>query len=275
MRLLLAILFLASSLLSHASESGFVRAQRSARKPIKLQTGPYLILTNSTDRIGMYVRGTGNLSIDWGNGSNTVLALQNITNYALSNIYSSSTLRTVVMRGNITYIDSQGATNYGGANATAFGGDISTLPNLTYLYWAGNNTGSGSVAGLTKLTYLNWQGNNTGSGSVAGLTKLTYLYWAGNNTVSGWEQCATNATTMSYMYHGGLTLLSQSQSDGVLNGFWMNRDVAKARATERGINLGVVNDATPSSAGLTVKTNLAAYKSPNGTGPMFWTVTTK
>lgn len=285
------LLLLLACLSAHGADKRFIGpgSFNATRRALQNQT-PYLILTNSTDRIGMYIRGTGNLSIDWGNGSNTVLALQNSTNYALSNMYGSSAMRTIVMRGNITRIISQGTVE------TSFGGDLSTLKSLLYLACDGSNTLGGSVEGLTGITYLACTGSNTLSGSVSGMSRLSLLYCNGSNTLSGninnltnleyisvkgsntitgWEQCATNATAMSMMTHGGATPLTQAQVDGVLYGFWQNRDVAKARATERTINLGVVNDAAPSAAGLAVKTNLAAYKSPNNTGPMFWTVTTK
>jgi len=133
---------------------------------------------------------------------------------------------------------------------------------------------SGSVAGLTSLTYLYVGGNNTLSGSVAGLTSLTYLYVGGNNTVVDWELLATSDGKLSQFVHGGLTVLSSEQVNAILAGFWANRDVAKPRATERTISIASNGSGAPTGQGLTDKAALAGYKSPNNTGPMYWTVTT-
>ena len=394
MRLLLALIFLASSLLSHATESGFVQAQRTSRKPVKKIVGPYLILTNYTDAIQLYLKGVGPLSVDWGNGASTNYTLGAV-NINVTNYYGSSAPRTVVLKGSISYIDAESPnaasfagdistltsltnfyflgvsnriygdvsrlTNLKSINITGFNtlsGSISSLPltylnaagsntmtgsvtgltnltyllwagnntgsgsisgltNLTTLYWAGNNIGSGSVSGLTNLTLLYWAGNNTGSGSVAGLTNLTYLYWTGSNTGSGSVSGLTNLTYLydpynhsftgdaqyltncSYINLGSTSTnctitnlskwstnsltaygfahltfpgMSQSEVDGILNGFWLNRTNTKPNSVTRVINITGYNSA-PSAAGLTVKTNLAAYISPPGS--TYWTVTTK
>ena len=152
-------------------------------------------------------------------------------------------------------------------------GSVTGMP-LTVLDWGGNNTGSGSVTGMP-LTVLIWHGNNTGSGSVTGM-QLTYLSWYGNNTGTGWGAVAASATGLGYMYHGGLTVLDATEVNAVLAGFWANRDAAKS-SSERVIDIGKdtpMPNAAPTGQGLTDKAALQAYKSPNNTGPVVWTVTT-
>jgi hypothetical protein len=92
--------------------------------------------------------------------------------------------------------------------------------------------------------------------------------------VSDLELLAASNGKLSMFNVAGLSTLTSIQVNAVLAGFWANRDVAKTRANERTISLTGVNMSAPTGQGLTDKAALAAYKSPNNTGPMFWTVTT-
>jgi len=201
-------------------------------------------------------------------GNNTLSgSVAGLTSLTLLSVYGNNTLS-----GSVAGLTSLTFLSVGGNNTLS--GSVAGLTSLTTLNVGGNNTLSGSVAGLTSLTTLNVYGNNTLSGSVAGLTSLTFLYVTGNNTVIDWELLAASNGKLSQFIHGGLTVLSQSQVDAILAGFWANRDVAKPRATERTISIANNGSSAPSAAGLTTKASLAGYKSPNNTGPMYWTVTT-
>ena len=68
-------------------------------------------------------------------------------------------------------------------------------------------------------------------------------------------------------------MLSSEQVNAVLAGFWANRNAAKSRS-ERKIDIANIGNGAPTGQGITDKAALAAYKSPNNTGPVVWTVTT-
>jgi prepilin-type N-terminal cleavage/methylation domain-containing protein len=256
---------------------------------------PYLVLSqpSSSLLIGMNMRGIGTLCVNWGDGNTQNYTLSG-SNTAVMHTYTSPGNYGVTMIGNVTYMWSNSDAPLGGAGCTAFGGDISTMKTLTYVGIFGTNTISGSVSNLTLLTYFDVEGlntisgsitnltgmtlfrafgNNTLSGSVVGMTSLQYIAVGAANTITGWETAAANTTGLSYLYQRG-TVLTSAQVNAVLAGFWANRNAAKPRATERGIYINNPGNGAPTGQGITDKANLQAYLSPNGTGPMVWSVTT-
>ena len=200
-------------------------------------------------------------------GSNTLSgSVAGLTALTLLQVQGSNTLSgSVAGLTGLTYISVSG-------NNTLTG-SVAGLTGLTYLSVSGSNTLSGSVAGLTGLTLLFVGGNNTLTGSVAGLTDLTLLFVGGNNTLTGWETVAASATGLCYLYQRGVTVLTSTQVNAALAGFWANRDAVKPRS-ERTINLTNTGNGAPTGQGLVDKAALQAYKSPNNTGPVVWTVTT-
>jgi len=219
-------------------------------------------------------------------GSNTLSG--NVT--GLTNLTSLNVLGNNTLSGSVTELTNLTGLNVAGSNTLS--GSVTELTNLTELYVLGNNTLSGSVAGLTNLTKLVVGGSNTLSGSVAGLTNLTYLAVSGNNTLSGSAAGLTNLTYLNILGNNTITdfdlfaantttlvhlrmnnQLTEAVVDGILNGFWANRDVAKTRA-ERIIDLDDnALSSAPSAAGLVVKAALQEYASPPGS--TVWTVTTR
>ena len=276
----------------------------------------YLVLSQPSTSlvIGMYLRGTGTLCVNWGDGNTQNYTLSG-SDTAVTHTYGSSSTYGVTMVGNVTYLQSYDRAALGGTGCCSYGGDISTMTGMTYLFVQGSNTLSGSVSSLTSLTTLSVTGSNTLSGSVSNLTGLTYLYVDGSNTVTGsvsamsgltflfvlgnntlsgsmsgmpslqyvnvqgsntitgWEDVAANAPGLCSLYQRGNTILTSAQVNAVLAGFWANKDVAKPRA-ERGIGINNAGNGAPTGQGITDKANLQAYKSPNGTGPMVWSVGT-
>jgi hypothetical protein len=159
----------------------------------------FLVLSNPTDRISMNVHYTGKLEVSFGDGTTHEYSGGATT---VGKNYGSTANRGVVLVGNVTYIYSALADG-----STAFGGDISTMPSLTYLYVGGTNTLSGSVTGMTGLTSLYCVGSNTLSGSVTGLTGLTYINVGGSNTISG---SVTGLTGLTFLDVTGSNNLSGS-----------------------------------------------------------------
>lgn len=200
-------------------------------------------------------------------GTNTLSgSVAGLTALTFLNVQGNNTLSgSVASLTALTYLNVQGG--------NTLSGSVSGLTALTFLYVIGSNTLSGAVTGLTALTYLNVGGSNTISGSVAGLTALTLLNVGGSNTITGWELVAGSAAGLCVFNQRGLTVLSSAQVNAVLAGFWSNRDAAKPR-TERVINLANAGNGAPTGQGVTDKAALAAYKSPNNTGPIVWSVTT-
>ena len=233
------------------------------------------------------------VNVWWGDGTSNSYTPDTGANTECVKTYGAGALRPVVVIGRVSHFESNygdGRTTFGGRiqglgtaltylqvwGNNTLSGSISALTALTQLSAGGNNTLSGSVSALTALTYLGAWGNNTLSGSVSALTALTYLGVEGLNTITGWELVAASAPGLCQLYHGGLTVLSSAQTNAVLAGFWTNRNAAKSRY-EREIDIGKdtpTQNGAPTGQGLADKAALQAYKSPNDTGPIVWTVTT-
>jgi hypothetical protein len=171
-------------------------------------TNNYLLLTqpSSSTVIGFYLKGTGTLSVNWGDGNTNTYSLTGSAQ-AITHTFGGAGKYGVTLIGNVTYFDSNSEAGIGGANATCFGGNIATMTGLTYLYVNGSNTLSGSVTGLTGLTRLNVTGNSTISGDVSNLTVLTAIYVGNNNTLSG---SLTNLTGLTSLNVPGSNTLSGS-----------------------------------------------------------------
>ena len=310
-------------------------------------TSPYYMVLSqpsSSTTIGMTLSITGTLYVNWGDGTTATYS----GNPTITHTYASAGNYGVILSGKVTQFSS----NYADGH-TAFGGDISTMTTLTYLYVTGSNTLSGSITAMTGLTYLSVQGSNTVSGSVTNLTSLTYIAVTGSNTLSGsvtgltgltglniygnntisgdvtnltnltalnlsggntitgsvtgmnglfslaatgscsltgslagksslqflnqnntctFDCSSVNWNSMASLCYVGINNLNQSQVDALLQAMWANKDAAKPQSY-RTISCHT-GCAAPSSAGYTNKANLQGYKSPSGTGPMVWTVTT-
>lgn len=191
------------------------------------------------------------VNVWWGDGTSNSYTPDTGANTECAKTYGAGALRPVVVIGRVSRFES----NYGDGR-TAFGGRIQGLG--------------------TALTHLQAWGNNTLSGSVSALTALTFLAVEGLNTITGWELVAASAPGLCQLHHGGLTVLSSAQTNAVLAGFWTNRNAAKSRY-EREIDIGKdtpTQNGAPTGQGLADKAALQAYKSPNDTGPIVWTVTT-
>ena len=188
------------------------------------------------------------------------------TNLTYLNVTGSNTLSgSVAALTKLTYL------NVIGSNTLS--GSVEALTSLSFLNVIGSNTLSGSVEALTSLSLLNVTGSNTLSGSVAALTKLTYLNIGGSNTCTGFDTAAAAITGICNFKMNNA--LDEATVNGILAGFWANRDAAKPRS-ERVIDL---NDnaasAAPTGQGIIDKAALQAYRSPNNdpTKPL-WTVST-
>lgn len=173
-------------------------------------TKNFLVLSNPTDKIGMFLSGSGKIEINWGDGSTPVDTTLTGGSVAYTHTYSSVATRAVVLVGNVTRVTSDERAALGDVGSCSFGGDISTMTGLTYLFIKGGNTLTGSVSNLTGLTYVNIQGNNTISGSVTNLTKLTAFDVSGSNTLSG---SVTGLTGLTYLSATGNNTLSGSVSN--------------------------------------------------------------
>ena len=188
------------------------------------------------------------VNVWWGDGTSDSYTPGTGTNTSCAKTYGSTALRPVVVIGRVSRFESPNTDG-----KTAFGGRMQGFRDA--------------------LTYLSVTGSNTITGSVAGLTDMTILFVGGNNTLTGWETVAASATGLCYLYQRGVTVLTSTQVNAALAGFWANRDAVKPRI-ERTINLANTGNGAPTGQGLVDKAALQAYKSPNNTGPVVWTVTT-
>jgi len=169
----------------------------------------YLVLTNpnSTDLFQANVRSVSDgdkLEVWWDDGSTDSFTLSTGSSTAVAKTYASAANRTIVLVGDLSRFES----NYSDGR-TEFGGDISTMPTLTYLYIIGSNKLTGDVSNLPGLKTLVAHGQNTIGGDVTELTGLTRLEAQGSNTLTG---DITNLTGISTLFCAGSNTLSGSIS---------------------------------------------------------------
>lgn len=242
--------------LTHADEAAFKTWAYSAW--IDSGFTPYHCVlsqpaTQLSIQFGVRVATSGHkVNVWWGDGTSNSYTPGTGANTSCAKTYGSTALRPVVVIGRVSRFES---TNADGK--TAFGGRV-----------------QGFGAALTSLLVT---GSNTLSGYIAGLTALTFLNVQGSNTITGWAGCASAATGLCNLYHGGLTVLDATEVNAILAGFWANRNAAKSRS-ERVIDIGKdtpTPNAAPTGQGLTDKAALQAYRSPTPPGTAaLWTVTT-
>lgn len=165
------------------------------RRHSKRSRGPYLVLTNATDRIGVYVRGTGTLTVDWDDCTTGTYTLTG-SNQAITKVYAGAANRTVTLIGDMTLISADTSAPLGGAGSWSCAGDMSKLPNLNYINVRGVCTLSGPVQEWPNLSFLYLQGNNVMSGNVQPWPLITYLALWGANQISGSVMPWPNVTNM-------------------------------------------------------------------------------
>ena len=213
------------------------------------------VITNpaTTSRFRMDVRSVAandKISVWWDDGTTNDYNLATGVDTQVSRVYGAAAARVIVVLG---------------------GPRIDELRSANWV--AGDAFWGAVITDWTNLTYLNVTGSNTLSGSVAALTKLTYLNIGGSNTCTGFDTAAAAITGICNFKMNNA--LDEATVNGILAGFWANRDAAKPRS-ERVIDL---NDnaasAAPTGQGIIDKAALQAYRSPNNdpTKPL-WTVST-
>ena len=254
--------------------------------------------------------GTGVSTLTMASSVNTVLTLSGGASFysdSAGTLNKSQTWNLVTGTGRIIYIRCTSVASlvfegklissfdWGSTtNACSISGDISRLPNLTRIYMYAANTSiygsisnlkyltliyvgdsttiSGDITQLTSLIYINVAGNNTLTGSASGLLLLTYISLGGNNTVI--IPNVINIKGLCLLNNNNLVFTS-ANANQILADFVANKDYPKPRS-ERTINLsGKTGSGSPTGQGITDKAFQAGYKSPNNTGPAFWTVTTR
>ena len=161
---------------------------------------------------------------------------------------TDGTCNLVIPNNEITYISNWSSPT----NAPKIGGDISNMTSLIWLQTADKNTLSGSVANLRFLnTVSTW---NTSLITFEDLSKLQDL---------------------SNLSIGISPVLTSAQINHILADIILNKDTPKSQATRVLYLMGNFGTGAPTGQGITDKGILAGYKSPNNTGPSYWTVTTR
>ena len=205
--------------------------------------------TSTTIQFDVRVKTSGHkVNVWWGDGTSNSYSPGTSADTACAKTYSGGVLRPVVTIGRVSEFRSAYSDG-----RTVFGGHVMGFRDA--------------------LTYLSVYGNNTLTGSIAGLTSLKVISVSGSNTLTGWELVAASATRLCYLYQRGPTVLTSNQVNAVLAGFWANRNAPKPRS-ERTINIANTGNGAPTGQGLVDKAALQAYKSPNNTGSIVWTVVT-
>ena len=155
-------------------------------------TSPYYLVLSqpsSSTTIGMTVTIVGTLYVNW--GDDTTATYSGST--TITHTYASAGNYGVILSGQVTSFISVYADGH-----TAFGGDISTMPTLTFIKIAGTNTITGNITAMTGLTYVNAEGSSALSGSITNLTGLTTLWLtaSASTSITGSLTNLTNLTTI-------------------------------------------------------------------------------
>ena len=154
-----------------------------------------------------------------------------------------------------------------GLNEVTF--NLSVMPSLqTLIINAGNSCNViGDISLCPNLVFVQVSVSNSISGSIVGNIALEYIYIVSGNTIT--VPNVTNVTKLGYLQITGFTPTSANVNQ-ILADIWTNRNVARVY-TSREIYL----NGTPTGQGLTDKTNLQAYRSPNNdAGYSLWTIST-
>ncbi|MFA5409713.1 MAG: hypothetical protein WC343_13160, partial [Bacilli bacterium] len=222
--------------------------------------GP-IVTGDITNMINMYYLSANYAIVNAITGSVTghtklgLISLENNNN--LSGVLSSSSLYYLYIKGNNTI-------NINVTNHT----------NLKWLQPHGGAIATGNIEGLTLLETLNEGVGTTITGSIAGLTNLRYCYMAYSSGVT--YPNVTNLKGLCLLVISFNYVISSENVNQLLADFWANKDEAKP-ITNRVIHLsGKAGSGAPTGQGITDKTALQAYRSPNNDGQYsVWTVTTR
>ena len=154
-----------------------------------------------------------------------------------------------------------------GLSSFSFNVTTTNVLSLLVVYATADVHPAGSLNGCTDLAFLQVLRTNTLSGSLIGLTKLEYVYLDSGNSVTAVN--ITNLTKLCYYYISGQSLTS-ANTNQLLADVWANRNVAKTYTYREMTFTG-----TPTGQGITDKTNLQAYRTPNNEGDKaLWTINT-
>ena len=141
-------------------------------------------------------------------------------------------------------------------------GDFSSMPKLTTI---------ASIRGAARVT-----------GDITLLPDLWYINFANVYGVPNWTFPTTfiDMPQVSYIYTLTTSIygppFTSTQVNQYLADFWANRDEPKPFSSTRYLDFqGNTDTGAPTGQGITDATNLAAYKSPDDTGPVVWTVLTR
>ena len=158
---------------------------------------PTLSFTTAKSTVSIVLKGTGSITINWGNGNSNNYTLP-AGEFPASINYGSSATRTITITFNtITLLNCRDnqltALNVSGCttlqdlrcfnnNLTSL--NVSGLANLTHLYANSNKLTSLAYSGCTKLQLLSCYENNLTSLNVTGFTNLTHLHCDKNSLAS-------------------------------------------------------------------------------------------
>ena len=154
-----------------------------------------------------------------------------------------------------------------GLNEVTF--NLSVMPLLqTLIIYADNSCNViGDISLCPNLVFVQVSVSNSISGSIVGNIALEYIYIVSGNTIT--VPNVTNVTKLGYLQITGFTPTSANVNQ-ILADIWTNRNVARVYNSRE-----IYLNGTPTGQGLTDKTNLQAYRSPNNDGAYsLWTIST-
>src|SRR5574343_380999 len=111
---------------------------------------------------------------------------KNLTYFYQANVVTTSITGNLSSIPNATYVD------ISGSNTVT--GNLSSIPNATIVGIAGSNTVTGNLSSIPNATIVGIGGSNTVTGNLSSIPNATYVGIGGSNTVTGNLSSIPNAT---------------------------------------------------------------------------------
>src|SRR5574343_122185 len=110
---------------------------------------------------------------------------------------------------------------------TSITGNLSSIPNATYVDISGSNTVTGNLSSIPNATIVGIAGSNTVTGNLSSIPNATIVGIGGSNTVTGNLSSIPNATTVSIWGSNTVTGDLSSISKATYVSIWGSNTVAE------------------------------------------------
>ena len=177
-------------------------ANKTYTAKFKAEEEMQMSMTTAKSEVMIFLKGTGNATIYWGNGTSETYTINPSTVTKYSHDYSTSSIRTITITGeNVTYLECY--------NNQLTKLDVSKNTALTRLDCTLNQLTGLDVSKNTALTRLDCDGNRLTALDVSKNSVLTEL-WCQGNQLTALNVSKNTALKVLYCYDNLLTTLDVS-----------------------------------------------------------------